>query len=238
MSAIIKQFTGAPSGGDILTARDDRLNPIGIIFFIHGHDSSPWSCLERFALPLVSAGYLVVLPTLFGYMKNPDQSSDYGGPKTVKALHSDIDWALNNCNLPRIPLGIYGVSRGAMAASLLVAKYPKIFKAGALQAGIYDFDIFAEETLEGIKRNIRNEASDNDYQVRSVVNIASSIEIPLLILHGENDKNVPVKQALEFSKKLNELKKEYELVIFEKLDHFISGPSLKKIIPFFNKYLV
>ncbi|HEY2384153.1 MAG TPA: prolyl oligopeptidase family serine peptidase [Terriglobia bacterium] len=49
---------------------------------------------------------------------------------------------------------------------------------------------------------------------RAVMNWPEKVNVPLLMIHGGQDDEVPVAQALTFSGKLNALHKQYKLVVY------------------------
>src|SRR5262249_54031861 len=68
---------------------------------------------------------------------------------------------------------------------------------------------------------------------------------PVLIVHGEKDKTVPVEEALELEKLLQEHKRTCEMKIYEEQAHLFKGDLFgadardagKRTLKFFGKYL-
>jgi dipeptidyl aminopeptidase/acylaminoacyl peptidase len=62
---------------------------------------------------------------------------------------------------------------------------------------------------------------DRALQERSVIHWAEALPatMPILLLHGAQDQRVDVEQALRFALRLSELKRPYQLVIFENGSH-------------------
>jgi dipeptidyl aminopeptidase/acylaminoacyl peptidase len=54
---------------------------------------------------------------------------------------------------------------------------------------------------------------------RSVIQWPEKLAVPLLMIHGADDEEVPVSQALAFSARLSSLRKEYELIVYAKEIH-------------------
>jgi len=78
-----------------------------------------------------------------------------------------------------------------------------------------------------------------EYDKRSAVYWPDKINVSILILHGTRDDRVSVKQAKKLSKKLDELGKEHELVIFPTGNHSIGNYKPErntKIFEWFEKY--
>jgi dipeptidyl aminopeptidase/acylaminoacyl peptidase len=49
---------------------------------------------------------------------------------------------------------------------------------------------------------------------RSAMNWPDKVNVPLLIIHGGSDEEVPVAEALAFATKLNELHRSFELLVY------------------------
>jgi dipeptidyl aminopeptidase/acylaminoacyl peptidase len=139
-------------------------------------------------------------------------------------------------------MGIFGYSRGAMAASLLSTRLTsKELHAAIFAAGIYDFKkAYDEVTLAGIKENMEKEAGlkEEATKARSSVYRMDKLPCPVLILHGEIDVNAPINQAYLLRDKLVALKKEHELKTFPDKDHDIGRQNLNdNLVSFLNKHL-
>jgi dipeptidyl aminopeptidase/acylaminoacyl peptidase len=137
-------------------------------------------------------------------------------------------------------LGIFGYSRGAIAASLMLTELKDV-KGAVLGGGIYDLKkAYDELTIEGIKENIRSEAglSEKAMKERSAFYRANKISSPVLIIHGEQDLNAPTDQAYLFSDELKRLHKEVELRILPHHTHgILGGDFLDLVIDFFSRKL-
>jgi dipeptidyl aminopeptidase/acylaminoacyl peptidase len=205
------------------------------VMYIHGHASSAWQSLNPWATELANAGYLAILPTLVGYL--PKEKSDYGGPKTIADLRIVIEAA--KAQLEFDHLAVWGISRGAMAAALLAADMPNTFDAVVLQSGIYDFKTFTETTLPGIKESIHDEVELNDQAIkqRTCLEGIAKTKAPILVLHGNEDKNVPVQQAKELERALRDAGRNDEVHIISG-EHMITRGTLKQFtLPFLEANL-
>ena len=127
-------------------------------------------------------------------------------------------------------MGIYGHSRGGMAASLLAVEL-KDAKAAVLASGIYDFrKAYAEIELKGMREKMLEEAgaTDEAANARSSVLRMEKLRVPLLILHGAKDEKTPVNQAYLLRDKLTLLKKDFEIKIFAEAGHVLDE---KEVVP-------
>jgi len=121
----------------------------------------------------------------------------------------------------------YGVSRGGMMTFLALARGVAV-NAAAVVGGIYDMEGLMESTkqrMPGIANRVMKLIPDyatrgaTTLAERSVMQWPEKITVPLLMIHGADDEEVPVSQALEFAEKLSSLRKEYELIVYAKEIH-------------------
>ena len=152
---------------------------------------------------------------------------DFVGPKTVKAMIAGYKRFQREPYVDPAKMGIFGYSRGAMAAALMATKLKGV-KAVVLGAGVYDFKkAYDDVKIEGIRQNMLAETGMTEKAIRdrSAVLQADRITAPVLILHGEKDENVPVSQALLMRDRLVELKKDFEIKLFPDAKHGWLGPD-------------
>ena len=165
---------------------------------------------------------------------------DYVGPNTLKVLTQGFKKFKREPYVDSKRMGLYGHSRGGMAAALLSTQLDGL-EAAILAAGIYDFKKNYEEVkLSGIKRNMELETGMTDKAIRerSAILRMDELKCPLLILHGVKDENVPVSQAFYLRDRLTELKKEFEIKIFPDLDHFLNSTEVSAtMIDFLSRKL-
>ena len=137
-----------------------------------------------------------------------------------------------------------GKSRGGMMTYLAIKHDMKI-KAAAVVGGPSDLTEAFNKREASMKRmliDLIGAPSDNQkaYKDRSAIYWPEEIDVPTLILHGENDWRVSVEQARKLSKKLSEVNAEYEYIEYEDEDHSISGHTKEytdKIHQWFQKYM-
>ncbi len=172
----------------------------------------------------------------FGGSQGP---ADYVGPKTLKVLTSGYRKLQHERFVDPNRLGIYGYSRGGMAASLLAVELDDV-KAAVLGAGIYDFKkAYDDVTLHGIQENMKAETGMTREAIvqRSSVLRMERLKCPVLILHGEKDKNVPVSQALLLRDRLTALHKQFEIRLFPDREHSIGPDVIPITVDFFRRKL-
>ena len=121
----------------------------------------------------------------------------------------------------------YGVSRGGMMTFLSIARGVPV-NAAAVVGGIYDMQglmEWAKQHMPGIANRVMKLIPDYSSRgattlaERSVMQWPEKVNVPLLMIHGADDEEVPVSQALMFATKLSSLRKEYELIVYAKEIH-------------------
>jgi len=201
---------------------------------------------QRTALDLIPLGVALAREGIAGVgISQPgfgqsQGKADYVGPNTLKVLKEGFEKFKREPYVNRNKLGIYGFSRGGMAASLLIVQLDDI-DAAVLGAGVYDFKKAHDETkIEGIRQNMELESGWTEAAIRerSSVLKMENLKCPVLILHGEKDENVPVTQAYLLRNRLTELKKEFEIKLFPGRPHGIGPEVTTMTVDFFKRRLL
>jgi dipeptidyl aminopeptidase/acylaminoacyl peptidase len=181
------------------------------------------------------AGVAVSQPG-FGKSQGP---ADFVGPRTLEVLTVAYRKLREESYVDPDRMGIYGYSRGGMAASLLAVELDDV-KAAVFGAGVYDFQrAYDDSTLPGVRQNMRAETGMTKEAVRQRSSILrmENLKCPVLILHGEKDVNVPVSQALLLRDRLTQLHKEFEIKLFPDKEHSIGAPAGDLTVDFFQRKL-
>jgi dipeptidyl aminopeptidase/acylaminoacyl peptidase len=207
---------------------------------------SPWS------LYLAQEGYLVFEPNFRGstgygeHFRNLNVEDSGGGEiddigASVKAL---VDRGL--ADPKRVAIG--GGSHGGTVVANAVAKLPDTFAAGIEMFGVVDRALFLRYT----NRNSRirwekkmggsPEAKPAVYRRANVLPDVDKIRTPLLIMHGEQDPQVPPQESQEFVAALKSAGKTYEYVTYPHEGHGFRQPdhlldSYQRQLAFLQKYL-
>jgi len=187
---------------------------------------------------LASEGIAAVSVTQPGY-GGSQGPGDYVGPKTIKVLTEGYRKFQKEAFVDAHRIGIYGYSRGGMAASLLVLEIDDV-KAAVFGAGVYDFQkAYDEVTIPGIRANMMAETgmTAEAIRLRSAILRMDRLKCPVLILHGDADKNVPVSQAIALRERLTVLKKDFEIKIFPGREHGIGPEAGDMTVEFLKRRL-
>jgi dipeptidyl aminopeptidase/acylaminoacyl peptidase len=189
---------------------------------------------------LASQGYVLIASQYRGN-SGGEGREEFGG--------KDVDDVLNLIPLAKsLPftdpskIGMLGFSRGGMMTYLAIKEGAPI-KAAAVVGGLSDLIQFLEgKGKDKIKHVIRKLVGPDieEYKKRSAYDWPERINVPVLILHGEEDRVVDVSQAKKFGEKLKALGKPHELIIFPNGGHGLNNLRSQRdriILEWFAKYL-
>lgn len=193
-----------------------------------------------FGTMLAQKGFACIAISELGYGKS-EGKPDFMGPASIDAFAVGFRKFRREFFVDETKIGIFGYSRGGMAASLLTLKLGKKVQAAVFGAGVYDLKRAYDETkFDGIRDSIKAETdlTEKAFKERSSILRMNKLKTPVLIIHGENDENVPTNQALMLRDKLTELKKDFEIIILADHKHGqFKGNFITPVIDFFSRKL-
>jgi dipeptidyl aminopeptidase/acylaminoacyl peptidase len=145
-------------------------------------------------------------------------------------------------------LAIGGGSHGGTMVAYAVVKYPDLFAAAIEMYGVVDRASFVERTnrssaIRWMKKMGGSPDEKPDvYRRANVLLDVARIHTPLLILHGENDPQVPPYESIQFTRALKQNQKVFyyftypnELHGFSQREHRLD--AWRKELAFLEKYI-
>ncbi len=106
---------------------------------------------------------------------------------------------------------VFGGSYGGYSAYWQVVQYPDLYDAGIAWIGLTDLEEMFETTMPHFRTELMEkylgtpEENPDLYAERSPITHAENLDTPLFLVHGVNDRRVPVSQARLFRDRLDEL---------------------------------
>jgi dipeptidyl aminopeptidase/acylaminoacyl peptidase len=209
----------------------------------YGQYSAQWSPFFDF---LALSGYAVL---------NLDQrgSSGYGrayrdagigawGTGTLEDVKAAARWLQSQPYVDPARVGVMGLSFGGYLTLLALVQEPHLFAAGIDLMGV------ADRRGEFAARNFafhvgKTEAEAPDLYARlSPITQVAALQAPLLILHSDQDRNVPPQQTYNLIDELRRQGKGFEARIYPGEAHGLADPShqldsYRRILAFFDRYL-
>jgi dipeptidyl aminopeptidase/acylaminoacyl peptidase len=211
--------------------------PFPLITWVHG--GPPARYADQFLLGprspgqwLATAGYAVFLP-------NPRGGVGHGRDFAAAVVRSaggavgGADWSDIVSGIDLLiaegvadpdRLGIGGASYGGFMAAWAIGQTGR-FKAAMMDAGISDWGTLLATSEFGTMDAALGGSygwegtGPHPHDQVSPISFASKIRTPVLIVHGQDDTNVPASQAIYFHRALSRFGVEHELVIYPREGH-------------------
>ncbi|HEY3958127.1 MAG TPA: prolyl oligopeptidase family serine peptidase [Streptosporangiaceae bacterium] len=211
--------------------------PFPLITWVHGGPLARYA--DQFLLGprspgqwLATAGYAVFLPNPRGGVGHgPDfaaavvrSAGGVVGGADWGDIVSGIDLLIAEGVADPDRLGIGGQSYGGFMAAWAIGQTDR-FKAAIMDAGISDWGtLLATSEFGTIDAALGGSCGwegtgPHPHDQVSPISFASKVRTPVLIVHGEDDTNVPVSQAIYFHRALSWFGVEHELVIYPREGH-------------------
>jgi dipeptidyl aminopeptidase/acylaminoacyl peptidase len=136
---------------------------------------------------------------------------DWGGAEQgdvavgLETVLADREWVDDD------RVAVFGGSYGGYSAYWQLVQYPSLYDAGVAWIGLTDLEAMYEETMPHFRTELMEkylgtpEENPDLYRERSPITHADNLAAPLFVLHGVNDRRVPVSQARLFRDRLTEL---------------------------------
>ena len=191
---------------------------------VRDHGGFDWF-VEFFA----SRGYVVLQPNFrgssgYGFEFEMESIGNWGG-----AMQDDLadaaTWLIANHSVDSQSVCILGGSYGGYAALMAAAKQQHIFKCAASFAGISDLNLLLRKALRFSNYDFVKMVVGDDSQKlkrRSPINYVKNIEIPVMIIHGDQDLIVHVEQSRTMYKAMQKNKKQVEYIELKDGNHYMS----------------
>ncbi|MDX1941971.1 MAG: prolyl oligopeptidase family serine peptidase [Saprospiraceae bacterium] len=165
----------------------------------------------------------------------------YMGGRDLQDQVDGAKFLVNNYNIGKDKIGIYGGSYGGFITLMALFTSPGTFKSAAGLRSVTDWAHYNH----GYTNNILNSPQEDSiaYHRSSPINFAEGLKDNLLILHGMVDVNVHFQDVVRLSQRLIELKKDnWEFAVYPLEDHGFVEPSswtdeYKRIFKLFQETL-
>jgi len=233
-----KASSGTELGG-YLTLPPKRVEKnLPTVLIAHGgpmgpHD--PWSLAGSWenieAQFLASRGYAVVQVNYRGSGGRGANFFDAGyrqmGTGMMQDMLDGLHWAIDKGYVDKNRVCVYGASYGGYTAYFQPVYAPQgTFKCAVAIAGVSDIRVQTDHSdTRGSRggRNFLREAwgMDDDAYIKanSAVDHVDKFNVPVLIVHGEDDRRVPIKNAEEMRDALQKAGKPFEYMSRPKEGH-------------------
>lgn len=233
-----------------VSAKDQLKQKLPAIIFPHGGPMArDFSGFDYWAELFANRGYVVFQPNFRG-------SSGYGYDFEMaaiegwgKAMQDDLQdaahWLIEQDIIDKDRVCIAGASYGGYAALMAAVKHGDNFKCAASFAGVSDIELIVMNARKFTNNDIvKKQFGTDDDKLESVspVNFAKDINIPILLIHGTDDRVVPIRHSREMADELEDYDKEVTYIEIEDANHHLSVQAhriqtLEAMVEFFDKHL-
>jgi dipeptidyl aminopeptidase/acylaminoacyl peptidase len=232
-------FIEGTSSVEALVVRPESEGSAPGLVLIPGYSRTAYDMLPV-ALQFARAGFATVSVTQpgFGQSSGPP---DFVGPRTFAVLAAAAHRFAAESYVDANRLGVYGYSRGALAAAQLATR-TDLFRVSILGGGIYDFAAaYSEISLPGIRANMMQETGmqADAVRFRSPIHDVEGFDGPVFIIHGADDLNAPPEQARALARRLAAVGRTHELILLPGKDHSLSVTDIvPAAVAFLRRHLV
>ncbi len=251
---VFQSGDGIKIHGQLFTNEEGGLKP-GVLF-MHGgpirqmllgyHYSSYYANAYAFNQYLASQGYVVLSVNYragIGYGRS-FRRAEYQGPRGASEYQDIVAAAhylqtLDNVDADRI--GLWGGSYGGLLTAQGLARNSDLFKAGVDFHGVHDWAWRATDFSEGGFWGITEDLLEEAYESSPVADI-DTWKSPVLMIHGDDDRNVMFGQTIDLVQRLNEKGVHTEVLVlpdevhgFYRYDSWLR--AYRATEHFFNRFL-
>jgi dienelactone hydrolase len=174
-------------------------------------------------------GFAVLQPNFRGSTGYGDAWFQINGFQSWRSAIGDVNdagrWLVSQGIADPSKLAIFGWSYGGYAALQANVLDPDLFKAAVAVAPVTDLAAVVVERRGWSDERITAQMVGSGPHVRegSPANNADKVKAPVLIFHGELDRNVGIQQSRTMAARLKSAGKSVELITYPKLDHYLDN---------------
>ncbi len=213
--------------------------PLPTIQIIHG---GPWVGYYQFGWQMhrniqlyVNRGYAVIYSEFRGATGYGKKFTDLGNLQWGAKMHQDVidvgNWLIDHKVTPKNKLAISGVSYGAYASYMALAKQPDMYQCAVTKYGPTDLEVFLKTPVasnEIWRTRVGNDLTVSGRELlraHSPVHLVKAIKKPILMSHGSRDRMAPQSQSDVFAKALKKHSKEFIYTVYPNEGHDYRNPN-------------
>ncbi|WP_062060132.1 alpha/beta hydrolase family protein [Cellvibrio sp. OA-2007] len=214
----------------LTTPKNQPAKNLPTLLFPHGgpisRDNDAFDYWTQF---FVNKGYAVLQMNFRGSDGQGIELRNAGLKNWGKEMQDDIEDGARKLIADGIAdpnaIAIVGASYGGYAALMGVVKTPDFYRCAISVNGVSNvFDLVKDNRAFWRSYNVVDEQIGNDnstLRAISPVNFADKIKVPVLLVHGTDDRQVKIQQSYEMRDALQKAKKEVTFLELPSEDHYL-----------------
>ncbi|QYJ98392.1 prolyl oligopeptidase family serine peptidase [Shewanella alkalitolerans] len=243
------QVDGLDIDGYLIKPKSPNKKTLPVLVYNRGGNGSfgsvVFGSMMHNLFPIANEGF-VIIGSQYRQSSSKDILLDEFGGKDVNDVTELLKYIPKIKNADSNRIGMFGESRGGMQ-TFLAAKHSKFIKAIATIASptdlLKELD-FRPEMEKVFVHRIPNYEKNKiaELEKRSVLKWVDQLphDVPILLLHGENDKRVSVNSSIELAAALSKSEIPHKLVVYPRDDHGLmnnKAAANEELVSWFKKYL-
>ena len=196
---------------------------------------------------LASLGYTVLsvnyrLGIMYGRAFREAPASSWRGSAEYKDVLAGAKYLQGLPSVDPKRIGIWGGSYGGLLTALALSRNSDVFAAGVDFHGVHDWSALLRRRDEGAQdAPDYREAAKLAYDSSPIATV-SQWKSPVLLMHGDDDRNVPFQQTTDLVQRLKEQHVDFEEIIFpDEIHDFLLWKTwvrgYEATADFFNRHL-
>ncbi len=244
---VIKSPDGLPIHAQLFNAGNSSIRRPAIVY-VHGGPPRQmllgWNYSDYYSNAyalnqyLASRGFVVLSVNYrlgIGYGRDFQQATRAGsqGAAEYADVKSAAEWLRRQPFVDPARIGIYGGSYGGFLTAMALARNSDLFAAGVDIHGVHDWT--TERSRGLMNRDRYEEAPDLALALKtawtsSPVSSMKTWKSPVLLIHGDDDRNVRFSQTVDVARRLSALNVPFEqMIIPDDTHHFLKHANWIKV---------
>src|SRR5205085_5106006 len=167
---------------------------------------------------LANLGYVVLsvnyrLGIMYGRAFREAPNSSWRGSNEYKDVLAGGKYLQSLPYVDSKRIGIWGGSYGGLLTALALSRNSDIFAAGVVFHGVHDWSVLIASRQNTEAAPDSKEALKLAYDSSPIATV-TQWKSPVLLIHGDDDRNVPFQQTTDLAQRLKEQGIEYEEIIY------------------------
>ena len=219
---------------DNALVKPELFNGIAIIDVHGGPESNASQAYSEDSQYLVNQGFTVIQPnfrgsTGYGTAFQRKVYRDWGGGH-IQDIMATRQYLVEQLKISEKRIAVVGGSFGGYTSAEVITQYPTSFCAASTEYAVLDVHQMIAETDEVYQKSENETIGQLNIDREKLKKVSpmfkiDQIQIPMLIVYGEEDKVVLKSQSELFIKKMSEKNKKFETIVYDNEGHGVSGYS-------------